>query len=152
MFHPNGKELIASSRQGIQRLPVRSPLATRADGSAQGLSRLRWSIEPPRKLPIAGASEGRMDLDHNGRKLVIDMPSDHAVVIDLDDPAKQVRLAGHPSHHYVAISPDGRWAATGTFQGNGVQVCNAETGHSRPSCCPTASVPRSRSVRTASGS
>ena len=88
----------------------------------------QWSIGMPLKLTDMAGGESRIWLDQAGRKLGVNLAGDHAAVIDLNDPTKRVRLQPHPKHHYVALSPDGRWAATGTFQGNGVRVCDATTG------------------------
>ncbi len=39
-----------------------------------------------------------------------------------------MRLTGHANVRSIAISPDGKWVATGTWHGRGVVLWNAETG------------------------
>jgi WD40 repeat protein len=119
IFHPNGQELITSGAAGLLRWPL-----ARANDEAAGELR----IGPPQKVDDVATNKGRAALDQNGRRILIDESRDSAVVVDLDQPTKRVRLQ-HPQVHYVAISPDGKWAATGTWQGTGVKVWDAESGH-----------------------
>src|SRR5262249_55058213 len=52
-----------------------------------------------------------------------------AVLANVEQPAeKRVVLKDHPHLGSVALSPDGRWAATGTRNGDGTRVWEAATG------------------------
>ena len=51
-----------------------------------------------------------------------------AAVIDLDTPAGAPRQLNHLAAIYVALSPDGRWAATGNHNGAGAIVWDATDG------------------------
>jgi WD40 repeat protein len=42
--------------------------------------------------------------------------------------SRSVRLGPHPGIAYVAITPDGRWVATGAWRGTGVKVWDAREG------------------------
>jgi WD40 repeat protein len=50
------------------------------------------------------------------------------LVLSLDGSTNVVRLQGLPSADFVAIDPFGRWAATGTWKGSGINVYAADTG------------------------
>jgi WD40 repeat protein len=49
-------------------------------------------------------------------------------VITLDQAPQPVRLSGHAEMTRIAISPDGRWVATGTWHGVGVVLWDAKNG------------------------
>jgi serine/threonine protein kinase/WD40 repeat protein len=53
-----------------------------------------------------------------------------AVMIRTDDPEKPVKLGPHDDTRFVAVSPDGRWVATGSHgESQEVKVWNAETSN-----------------------
>jgi WD40 repeat protein len=67
----------------------------------------------------------------DGKKAILAPTGDsRATVVDADHPGREVHLQGHRGVDRVALSRDGRWAATGTDaqQGTGVKVWDAVTG------------------------
>jgi tetratricopeptide (TPR) repeat protein len=50
------------------------------------------------------------------------------LIMDLDRPLEEGRLFAHRHAVFVATSPDGRWVATGTWNGFGVKVWEAGSG------------------------
>ncbi len=52
----------------------------------------------------------------------------HAHLIDLSGHNHDIQLGAQPGMNYVALSPDGEWAATGAWQTTGAKVWNARTG------------------------
>jgi WD40 repeat protein len=51
-----------------------------------------------------------------------------ALVLRADRPDQPVRLEPHKGARAVAVSPDGRWVATGSQEGTGARVWDARTG------------------------
>jgi WD40 repeat protein len=64
----------------------------------------------------------------NGRWVGAIAAPGRAVVIDLEKPGEAVVLDGHPNVSTIALSPEGRWAVTGTQHGSGIKVWDARTG------------------------
>jgi WD40 repeat protein len=48
--------------------------------------------------------------------------------VELDKPLEKARHFDHANAAFVAVSPDGRWVATGTWNGFNVKVWEAHTG------------------------
>jgi len=118
LFHPSGDSLITAGKAGVQRWPLVLDM--------QG-GMLR--IGPPRSLGgPASTHHNRASLSRDGRRLAVVMSPDEAVVIDVERPDVKVQLRNHPNLDKVIISPDGRWAATGTQHGTGVKVWDATSG------------------------
>jgi WD40 repeat protein len=116
-FHPSGRELFTSGRGGLYRWPWYAEA---------GLLR----IGPPRKLPIAGLLE-RISLDAEGRILAVarlGTSTGGASVVDLQSPTTTARHLTHPMAVSAAVSPDGRWIATGVHGGSGVRVWETRSG------------------------
>jgi len=66
-------------------------------------------------------------LSRDGRRIIA-AHGDDAYIYDLEQPANVVVLKSHPNVAFVSISPDNKWAATGTWKGSGVKVWDAQTG------------------------
>ena len=116
---PDGSFLITSGATGLLRWPV--------GRSAAGDLR----VGPPEPLgPLAGLPTGRVRLGRDGRTLavVLDGEVGRVVILDLQGRDPPITLAGHPNLERLDLSPDGRWVATGTWQGNGVKVWDARRG------------------------
>jgi tetratricopeptide (TPR) repeat protein len=84
-------------------------------------------IGPGRKLPVPGPLAS-ISLDQTGRLLTAVRPLRGAWVLDLGNLPGGARPLRHANATAVTTSPDGRWAATGTHHGRGVQVWDAHTG------------------------
>lgn len=116
LFHPSGESLITSGTGGVLRWPLDIESQTNV-----------WRLGPPDRL--AGASSGNFPaISRDGRWLAVVKTPSQAEIIDLQQPQETVRLGNHPGITTVAISPDGRWAATGTQHGAGVKVWDAKSG------------------------
>ena len=112
-FHPTGNELFTGSTEGLHRWRFQLDAGT-----------LR--IHLPQKLPVP-PRQSQIALDGAGRRLT---SVDHSGgwILDLENPAAGARPLSHPSATFVAMSADGRWAATGAHHGSGIKVWDAETG------------------------
>jgi WD40 repeat protein len=74
--------------------------------------------------PIKGAS-----FSSDGRYLAVTEPlKDRACVFDLRNPGAKIVLAPHPRVDRIALSPDGRWAATASFYDALVNVWDVHAG------------------------
>jgi len=115
LFHPDGKSLFTSGGSGLQRWPIKAEAGT---------NQLR--LGPPEEF---GSSRGFgvACLSRDGRRIIA-AHGDDAHIYDLEQPANVVVLKSHPNVAFVSISPDNKWAATGTWKGSGVKVWDAQTG------------------------
>ena len=126
IFHPDGRSMILIDRAGGVR--VRS--LQRTGGAASFAFRLgkpRWfHVAPPEVPEIAN----RAALSVDGRRLAVTHESEgEAFIFDLQVPsAKPVVLRPHPLADYIAISPDGRWAATASWHNPLVKLWDARSG------------------------
>jgi WD40 repeat protein len=115
-FHPQRRELFTAGPSGCYRCPFDLETGSLRVGTPVKL------LPPGRLEAIATDSEGR-------RLAVAQMGEDGgAVILDLDKPAGQARRCTHVNTLSVAISPDGKWVASGTHNGVGVKIWQAATG------------------------
>jgi WD40 repeat protein len=120
VFDRSGKSLYTSSAFGLYQWPLR-PIG---DGGT------RIAIGPARRLSQSDQWQ-RADLDLSGRKLLAVHSHDHAHLITPEDPERKIELRGPAADWFVALSPDGAWAAAGSFRGNEVWIWDirgSETG------------------------
>jgi serine/threonine protein kinase/WD40 repeat protein len=106
-FHPSRQEIFASGDGGLYRWPWR------VDGDV-------FRIGKAEKLAAPGSTT-YVSLDAAGSVLAA-ANYQGAWALHLDDGSQPAHRLSHASATYVAISPNGRWAATGTFRGRGVKV------------------------------
>ena len=105
MFDPAG-DLITSGAMGVQRWPIHlNP------------GRGEFRIGPPRRLPLPAGLCG-IDQDQLGR-IVATANQSYAHVAT---PERTIRVGPLDDCRSVAVSPDGEWLATNSFQAGGVQV------------------------------
>ncbi|HEY1380829.1 MAG TPA: hypothetical protein VGF55_28770, partial [Gemmataceae bacterium] len=115
LFEPSGA-LLASGPAGLRRWPIRRDAA--APGSVQ--------VGPPQQLPLPTAV-GQIATGRNGLA-VASAEFWGALVWHQDRPGPPVKLSPHKDTRYVAVSPDGRWVATGSHFGTKVRIWDASTG------------------------
>ncbi len=114
LFAPADRSLITTGTFGVRRWLVQP-------GPEPG----GLQIGPPRHIgSLPGAQTASLSRD--GRTLAV-YQGGRIHVLDPEDPSRQVRLSG-PSLGPSAVSPDGEWVATGTWQGSGVKVWEARSG------------------------
>jgi WD40 repeat protein len=116
LFEPSGA-LLTAGPGGIFRWP------SRPDPASAGAVRLG----PPQRLPLPGTSGTQVASGGAGRVLA-GAYRWGGLVLHADRPDPPVRLGPQEDARAVAVSPDGRWVATGSFGGLGVQVWDARTG------------------------
>lgn len=114
LFHPDGRELLICSADGLHRRSVAF------DHELQ--------LGPPRTIPLP-AQPIRVACSQDGRTLaLVSEAAGAAWLIDLDtDTVRPPRLS-HRLASYVAISPDGNWVATSGWHTDEVRLWNARTG------------------------
>jgi Tfp pilus assembly protein PilF len=126
LFDPTDSSLITCGDRGLERWPV----AAAMEEGTEGKTSLSLRIGPPRSLHPPGRLR-QLDLSANGGSLVVsDLDHFQAFVLDPCHPDRRVVL-NQPHLAHVAISPDGRWVATGTYNGGpaaAVKVWDATTG------------------------
>jgi serine/threonine protein kinase/WD40 repeat protein/tetratricopeptide (TPR) repeat protein len=116
LFEPDGRGLVASGSFGLLRFPV-----VRVE-SAAGIT--DWIGHARTLLAASGIREAALFPDGRG-VAVADFARGRVVLAD--------QLAGEPRDlpgeqalsAHLAVSPDGRWVASGTWRGSGVKVWDA---------------------------
>ncbi|MFO0841547.1 MAG: tetratricopeptide repeat protein [Gemmataceae bacterium] len=116
-FLPKGKGLLVATPQAVYRYPLDAVPGPGGSTLRVGRPTIVW------RGPLHNP---RLAVD--GRTLMGVRTDRQAILIDLDDPGRQVRLDGHPNVQMAALSPDRRWAATGTWKGSGIKVWHARDG------------------------
>jgi serine/threonine protein kinase/WD40 repeat protein/Tfp pilus assembly protein PilF len=115
-FLPTG-ELLTSSAAGVHVWPV---AADPGDPDAV-------RVGPPRRVPLPASME-QVDQSDDARFLGV-AHFDGATLLDATHPGRPIRLGPQGDVRYLALSPDGRWAATGTHNGrDGVKVWSLPDG------------------------
>jgi WD40 repeat protein/Tfp pilus assembly protein PilF len=120
-FRPDGSGLLAFGKAGLHLWPVTRP----GDGRGNDIQ-----FGPAADLGLAGSnncdpacwsSDGQLlaCVDHRNHRALLLKP-DGKVQTAFDGPI--------PNIISVALSPDGRWLATGTWKGSAVLVWDARTG------------------------
>jgi eukaryotic-like serine/threonine-protein kinase len=117
-FHPDGRRLIAALDQGIFECPLAVEEDPRGD---------RLRLGPPRRIEGDGPSGGRSSLSGDGRLLAV-VRGDRGAIIDLASGSESLLAAPHPRLDKIAISLDGRWAGTSTWDGKRAKVWDAASG------------------------
>ena len=90
-----------------------------------------WKIERP--MPLLGSLpklDGfQLSTDADGGRLAVVVRFGHVLVLPMPGrPGLPVDLRFHPQVSAAALSPDGRYVATGTSRGRGVKVWDTDTG------------------------
>ncbi len=117
LFEPLGG-LLTNGVAGLLRWPVQ------ADPATPALLR----IGPPLKLSLPG-SQTIPACSRDGR-VVASPQIQGGLVLHLDRPERPVGLTDHEDVRYIAVSPDGRWVATGSHGASAmVKVWEAQSGN-----------------------
>jgi serine/threonine protein kinase/WD40 repeat protein len=84
-------------------------------------------IGPPQRLPLSAFPWRRVASSADGRVVASAQPRG-GLVWHSDQPERLIRLEDHPDSRSIAVSPDGRWVVTASWNGAGVKVWEAQTG------------------------
>ncbi len=121
LFQPSGDSLLTSGNRGVYRWPLRS-------AAGEGDGQLRLGPAQELHLPVS-ARAGPAACDQRWQRLAVVDVGQKGIVLDLKNPARQPQFLIHDRVAYIALSPDGRWAATGTFKGADVKIWDlSQTG------------------------
>ncbi len=115
-FEPSG-DLLTLGRTGLARWPVHT---SHSDGDA-------LQVGPPDlRTNLMG---GKIDRSRDGRILGLCYDHEGPVVVDTDHPKSPMRLGPQADVRYIAIHPEGRWAATGSHNSrDGIKVWSLPDG------------------------
>jgi serine/threonine protein kinase/WD40 repeat protein len=124
-----GGALLTNGPRSLLRWPVTvdpdtSPTRKRGSDSAE-----RLRVGPPEKLPVPG-SYCQLARSKDGRVIACPQPRlGGAYVILAERPQQPVKLAPHDDVRAIAVSPDGRWVATGSHGASAVvKIWDAASG------------------------
>jgi WD40 repeat protein/Flp pilus assembly protein TadD len=120
LFDESGRSLLVSGTCGLYRWPVRWE---------PGASGGRLRLGPARSLDVPpGYQPDECAESRDGQWLALKVRSSEVLLLDLTRPRRRPRLVREGGLYTAAISPDGRWAATGTWNGYACKVWEARTG------------------------
>jgi WD40 repeat protein len=117
-FLPDG-DLLTSGSSGLERWRLTSLAAP--DKGRDHLERVPWAGPELRKAR-------RMALAEDGRTLAVVIYLRQAVVLGGDRWTKRLLDLSAPQVGSITLSPNGRWAATGTWRGNGTRIWDLHSG------------------------
>ena len=119
LFGFDGKSLITSGSSGLARWPIRQE--SRAE---------RIRIGPRQQVHQAGNTAlvySSLSPD-GGQIAAVISGAGQARVMELANPEKLITLGPHSGMRHISLSPDGKWVATGTWQGAGAKVWDVRSG------------------------
>ena len=126
LFSPDGRNLITSGSLAVYNWPIEI---------VAGTSRKEMTIREPRQLHD-GSFYFQSHLSTSSNGLVIGASKSHlnhpgfgeAVVIRLGSNGRPIELRDQDGIESIAVSPDGRWVATGPWGGQTTKIRNGESG------------------------
>ncbi len=124
-FDPKDGSLITDgNKAGLQRWPI-TP-----DPETGGLR-----IGPPLSLGLSARApllfrqyDPDFTISADGRTLAHSPQNGKVLLYDPENPGRKLLVEESPSQRFPALSPNGRWLATGNWHGRGVKVWNTRTG------------------------
>jgi serine/threonine protein kinase/WD40 repeat protein len=121
LFEPDGNHLVTSGQSGLMRWPLQR------GGSSE---RTDVSVGQPAVLAkVANRIGGWAALSRDGRRAAVSVDPDHFVLLDPVQPSNRITFGPtDPNLWTLAITPDARWLATGTWTGNRTMIWEAGTG------------------------
>jgi WD40 repeat protein len=121
LFDPQGRYLAVSTSRGVRYCELERSLTTKSE---------HWQIGPLRSLPLPGSGQPyQLYCDQTGERLVVVDRFNQVLIVRPRSPKDTaVTLRGHANVSFAALSPDGRYVATGTWRGEGVRVWEADSG------------------------
>jgi serine/threonine protein kinase/WD40 repeat protein len=129
-FAPDGESVVTTGDQGVQRWKISEPpgLSRRSDSEVLtiGSPETLWTGFP--------LTRGSMTSDR--KWLMAGSRAPQAVIVNLQDPKQSVKLDFGQDSSFTAISPNGRWAAAGSFSGLGVKIWDLPSGKAIHSILP----------------
>jgi serine/threonine protein kinase/WD40 repeat protein len=120
LFHPDGKSLVTTGQSGL----IRWPISREESATVLGLQ-----IGPPEVLDVQ--IQHWLDMaawDASGNRLAVIDGQEKVFAIDLGHQNKRVMLGTHTGMGCVSVSPDGKWAATGTWRRQGLRIWDIVVG------------------------
>jgi WD40 repeat protein len=118
LFEPDGRGLLTTGPEGILRVPL---------AAASRGTNLTGGFGPPQVIsPVRDVAMANLSKD--GRWLAFTTYPHEVWLLDLTDPKPAVLLGQQRSALAVAVSPDGKYVASGNWHGNdGVWIWNTRT-------------------------
>jgi eukaryotic-like serine/threonine-protein kinase len=114
LFHPNGRELLVFSKNGLCRHSISSP------GIAARIALTRTIPLPAQATRVARGQDGR-------KVAMVNEDLGTAWLIDLESESVLPQTLRHEDACFVALSPDAKWVATSGWHTDQVRLWNAET-------------------------
>lgn len=115
-FNGDGSMLITSGEDGVRLWPVESiDRATR-----------QVKLGPPQVVAAGRANKASMDASES--RIAVFQGFTKVSVVDRTSPKKILSTFRHKQLQQAAISPDGKWVVSATWQGTGVRVWDATNG------------------------
>jgi serine/threonine protein kinase/WD40 repeat protein len=119
-FDASGKYLITCSRLGVHRWPITAVSRPRAETVHLG---------PPEAMPPpADARPQTISLSRDGRAMVVGIGDYGGAIVDVTAQKIRAQLTGQKHLAFPVISPDGKWIATGAWNGKEIKIWDARTG------------------------
>lgn len=118
LLRPDGKTAITVGPGGIHAWPLQWESGDSRDLLVSG---------PPRALFAKGTPDIQAALSADGRFVLLRLNIQWAQLIDLEEPGKPPVRFEHPGLVWCAVSPGGKWVATGPLHGSEARVWDAAT-------------------------
>lgn len=118
LTRPEGTSLLTCGPSGLRRWPIQE------DARAQG----RLRLGPPRVIPLP-ITPWFADVSADAQTVAVASEAwGMGVVLDLASEAVRCYLSPHRGLGHIALSPDGRWAATAGWHADEARIWDAHSG------------------------